>query len=68
MDQGWSCDLILASEMKREVCWRILEMILPPEMKKVKMRKLFLLLPASFLPLRMPLCEDVKHGVTAAIS
>ena len=71
--QRWSWDLILASEMEKEICWRFLEKILPFEMKSMKMRKLFLLLPSSFFPsfipsflLRMPLCEDMTLGFTAA--
>ena len=70
--QRWSCDFILSNEMEKEVCWGFLEKVLPPEMKNTKMRKLFLLLPPSFLLSFLPSqnasrhCEDMMLGVTAA--
>lgn len=60
----------MANEMEREVCWGFLEMILPPEIKKVNVRRFLLFLAPTFLfsfLLRMPLCEAVMLGVTAAI-
>lgn len=56
--------------MEREVCWGFLEMILPPEIKKVKVRQFLLFMAPTFLLsflLRMPLCEAMMLGVTAAI-
>lgn len=60
----------MANEMEREVCWGFLEMILPPEIKKVKVRQFLLFMAPTFLLsflLRMPLCEAMMLGVTAAI-
>lgn len=60
----------MANEMESKVRWGFLEMILPPEIKKVKVRKFLLFLAPAFLLsflLRMLLCEAVMLGVTAAI-